>query len=63
MATTVQGFAEKLPFIDNYLDVAMAILTIHHWSDIPKCFAEMQRVAKRKVVLLTWVDDSPKFWL
>lgn len=63
MATNVQGFAEKLPFIDNYFDVAMAILTIHHWSDIPKGLAEMQRVAKRKVVLLTWVDDSPKFWL
>lgn len=62
-ATVIQGFAEDLPFGDNEFDVATGILTIHHWSDISQGLAEMRRVAKHKVVLLTWIDDSPKYWL
>ena len=62
-ATIIQGVAENLPFDDNEFDVAMGILTIHHWSDIPQGLGEMLRVSKQKVVLLTWIDDSPKFWL
>lgn len=62
-ATVIQGYAEDLPFDDNEFDVAMGILTIHHWRDIPQGLSEMRRVAKRKVVLLTWIDDSPKYWL
>ena len=62
-ATVIQGYAEDLPFDDNEFDVAMGILTIHHWADIPKGLSEMKRVAKRKIVLLTWIDDSPRYWL
>lgn len=62
-ATAIQACAENLPFNDNEFDVAMGILTIHHWSDIRQGLSEMRRVAKQKVVLLTWIDDSPKFWL
>ncbi|MCK4710947.1 MAG: class I SAM-dependent methyltransferase, partial [Gammaproteobacteria bacterium] len=56
----IQGFAENLPFNDNTFDVAMGILTIHHWTDIAKGLNEMLRVAKQRVILLTWIDDSPK---
>ncbi len=62
-AAVVQGIAEKLPFKDNSFDVAIGILTIHHWSDIVEGLGEMRRVAKHKVVLLTWIEDSPQFWL
>ncbi len=62
-ATVIRGFAEKLPFDDNDFDVAMAILTIHHWDDIARGLSELRRVAKQRVVLLTWIDDSPKYWL
>jgi hypothetical protein len=41
----------------------MAILTIHHWSDIEKGLREALRVAKRKVVLLTWIGFISHFWL
>ena len=41
----------------------MAILTIHHWSDIERGLREALRVAKRKVVLLTWVGFTSHFWL
>ncbi|MCH7881561.1 MAG: class I SAM-dependent methyltransferase [Proteobacteria bacterium] len=61
--TAIQGYAEDLPFDDDEFDVAMGILTIHHWRDIPQGLSEMRRVAKRKVVILTWIDDSPKYWL
>jgi SAM-dependent methyltransferase len=62
-ATVVQGYAESLPFDDNEFDVAMGVLTIHHWGDLPQGLREMRRVAKQKIVLLTWIDDSPKYWL
>ena len=29
----VRGVAEALPFRDGQFDAAMAILTVHHWSD------------------------------
>ncbi len=60
---TILGSAEIIPFQDNEFDIAMGILTIHHWQNISHGLAEMKRVAKKKVVLLTWIDDSPRFWL
>ena len=29
----VQAYAEALPFDDDAFDAAMAVLTIHHWTD------------------------------
>src|SRR4051812_2447037 len=34
-APVVRAVAEALPFADGSFDAAMAILTIHHWQDIP----------------------------
>jgi len=59
----LQGQAENLPFEDDEFDVSMAILTIHHWSDIQAGLREMSRVTKQKLVLLTWVGYSGNFWL
>ncbi|QIG54027.1 methyltransferase domain-containing protein [Altererythrobacter sp. BO-6] len=53
-APAVQGSAEDLPFADKSFDAAMAVLTIHHWSDQAKGLAEMRRVARGPVVLLTF---------
>ncbi len=58
-----QGSAEDLPFDDNSFDAAMAVLTIHHWTDQPGGIAEMQRVAKGPIVLLTYDPDHRGFWL
>jgi hypothetical protein len=33
---------------------ALAILTIHHWSDRDRGLAEMRRVARDRVVIFTW---------
>src|SRR5579862_5192909 len=62
-APCIQGVAEALPLATRSVDAAMAILSVHHWTDLPRGLAEMRRVAKKRVVVLTWVPDSPAFWL
>ena len=49
-APAVRGVAEALPFADRSFDVALAVLTMHHWSDLERGLQEMMRVASRQVV-------------
>lgn len=49
----VQGEAESLPFADDSFDAALAILTMHHWKSVAAGLAELRRVARDRVVLLT----------
>jgi SAM-dependent methyltransferase len=59
----VRGAAEHLPFDDGSFDVAMAILTVHHWKDLEAGLAELRRVARRQV-LFTWdPDHERKLWI
>jgi ubiquinone/menaquinone biosynthesis C-methylase UbiE len=46
-APVVQARAEALPFDDDSFDAAMAVLTIHHWTDWRAGIEEMRRVARR----------------
>jgi SAM-dependent methyltransferase len=46
--------AEALPLADDSVDAAMAVLTIHHWSDQRAGVDEMLRVARDRVVILTF---------
>lgn len=62
-APAIQGCAESLPFEDNSFDIALAILTIHHWQDIRKGLGELMRVTRGKVVILTWNGEYGDFWL
>lgn len=62
-ALAVQGTAEYLPFDDNAFDAAMASLTVHHWSDKAKGLTEMRRVARDRVVILTYDPSFRGFWL
>jgi SAM-dependent methyltransferase len=55
--------AARIPLPDKSVDAALAVLTIHHWSDREACFAELMRVARR-VVILTWDQElTDTFWL
>jgi SAM-dependent methyltransferase len=57
------GSAEALPFDDKCVDVAMAMVTIHHWTDIGKGLLEMKRVARQRVVIMTFDGDAlDSFW-
>jgi SAM-dependent methyltransferase len=60
----VRGTAEALPFEDGSFDAAMAIITVHHWADPAAGLAEMARVARRRVVVLSF-DPAPlaELWL
>ena len=63
-APCIQGVAEQLPFRDRSLDASLGVLTIHHWADRAAGLGELRRVARRRVVLLTWdLDGSGDFWL
>jgi SAM-dependent methyltransferase len=45
--------AESLPFDDDSVDAAMAVLTIHDWQDPAAGLRELRRVARGPVVVLT----------
>lgn len=58
-----QGIAENMPFADRQFDAAMAILTVHHWSDLEAGLREMRRVAKGRLVIFTFDPKADYFWL
>ena len=62
-APVVRAVADHLPFRDGAFDAALAILTIHHWGPWREGVREMRRVARDRVVILTWDPDHPGFWL
>ena len=62
-APAVQARAEALPFADRAFDAVMAVLTLHHWSDRAVGLAECARVARERVIILTWDPASSGFWL
>ena len=63
-APAVRAVAEHLPIGADAVDASIALLTVHHWSDVDAGVAEMTRVARRRVVIFTW-DDTVfrQFWL
>lgn len=63
-APAIQATAERLPLLDNSVDAALAILTVHHWTDPQLGIAQMLRVARSRVVILTWDQGVwESFWL
>jgi SAM-dependent methyltransferase len=67
----IDGRADALPFDDGSFDAALAVLTVHHWPDLEAGLAEMRRVTRGPVVVMSadpealadlWVADySPEF--
>ncbi len=62
-AKAYQGSAEAMPFADDQFDAAMAVLTVHHWSNLEAGLREMRRAAKGPIVILTFDPESRYFWL
>ncbi len=58
-----QASAEHLPFADAAFSHAMTVLSMHHWTDKPAAFAEINRVATVGFVAITWDPDTDPFWL
>jgi SAM-dependent methyltransferase len=67
----IDATADALPFEDDTFDAALAVLTIHHWPDLEAGLAELRRVTRGPVVIMTadpealadlWVSEySPEF--
>lgn len=62
-APAVQGTADALPFGDDSFDAAMAVLTVHHWPDLAAGLDEMRRVARERIVILTFDPACRNAWL
>ncbi len=62
-APCLRGSAESLPLASGTFEAAMALLSIHHWPDWRAGLREMRRVARGRIVLLTFDADAPGFWL
>jgi SAM-dependent methyltransferase len=63
-ARAVQASATDLPFRDGAFGAALAVLTVHHWPHRTRGLAELARVARERVVVLTWDPEARfAFWL
>jgi SAM-dependent methyltransferase len=62
-APVIQASATALPFRAASFDAALAVLTVHHWPDRARGLVELRRVARDRVVILTWAPDAAGFWL
>lgn len=60
-ARVVQAGAETLTFVDDSFDAVMGVLTVHHWNDQQRGLAEMRRVTRGPVVILTY-DPAARPW-
>ena len=61
-APALAARAERLPFDDATFDAAMACVTIHHWEPPEAGLAELRRVARGPVVVLTLELDALPAW-
>jgi SAM-dependent methyltransferase len=64
LSAAIDATAEHLPFGNRQFDAAMATFTIHQWADLAKGLAEMRRVTRGPIALLT-CDPAllDRFWL
>jgi SAM-dependent methyltransferase len=61
-APALDASAEALPFDDDSFDAAMACITVHHWQPRATGLAEMRRVARGPVAVLTFELDALPAW-
>ncbi|GAA1595279.1 class I SAM-dependent methyltransferase [Actinoplanes couchii] len=60
----LDGTAEQLPFDDDSFDASMACVTVHQWTDTARGLAELRRVTRGPVVVLTFDGDAlDRLWL
>ncbi|WP_055045831.1 class I SAM-dependent methyltransferase [Devosia sp. A16] len=60
----IDATAEQLPFADQAFDAAMATFTVHQWQDLGAGLAEMRRVTRGPVVILSCDPEAlDRFWL
>jgi SAM-dependent methyltransferase len=64
LPAAIDATAEKLPFANDSFDASMATFTVHQWSDLAGGLAEMRRVTRGPVLILTCdPNELDRFWL
>ncbi|THV28448.1 class I SAM-dependent methyltransferase [Glycomyces paridis] len=64
LAPAVDATAEALPFPDDAFDAAMTSFSAHQWRDLEAGLAELRRVARGPVVVLTCDPElMERYWL
>jgi len=64
LTPAIDAVAERLPFDDRVFDAGMAMITIHQWPDVARGLAELVRVTRGPIVVLTFDGEAlPRFWL
>lgn len=64
LTPAVDAVAEDLPFPDDTFDAAMGTFTVHQWQDLGAGLAEVRRVTRGPVVVLTCDPELlDRFWL
>ncbi len=61
-APLVRAVAEALPFESGRFDAALAVLTVHHWTDPERGLAELRRIARRQVIFTWDPTHLARFW-
>jgi SAM-dependent methyltransferase len=63
-APAIAGVAESLPLADGSADATMGVFTMQHWDDVDRGLAELLRVTRERIVLLTLdLDATAEMWL
>jgi SAM-dependent methyltransferase len=63
-APVIRGTAESLPLEDKSVDATMGVFTMQHWDDVDRGLAEVLRVTRERIVLLTLdLDVTAEMWL
>jgi SAM-dependent methyltransferase len=63
-APAIQGVAESIPLGASSIYATMGVFTMQHWDDVDRGLAELLRVTRKRIVLLTLdVDVTAQMWL
>lgn len=64
LTTAIDATAEDLPFADDTFDAAMTTFSVHQWGDLERGLAELRRVTRGPIVILTCDPDRVEdYWL
>jgi SAM-dependent methyltransferase len=63
-APVLQSSAENLALADGSFDAALAVNTVHHWTDLRAGLRELRRIARKRIVIFLRDGQSgTPFWL
>jgi SAM-dependent methyltransferase len=62
LAPAIIGTSDAIPLDDSSVDATMTVLSVHHWTDLEAGLAEMRRVTRGPVVIMTFDPTALAGW-